>query len=1101
MASPLYAEIDKRRWADGAMAGAWWRPIESDRIECELCPRRCSLKPGDRGFCFVRENRDGQMALSTYGRSTGFCIDPIEKKPLNHFYPGTPVLSFGTAGCNLGCKFCQNWDISKSREVERLSAVAEPQTVANAATQLGCTSVAFTYNDPVIWAEYAIDTARACRQMGIKTVAVTAGYISPEARHEFYEVMDAANVDLKAFTEEFYHKVTYSHLQPVLDTLVYLKHQTQVWFEITNLIIPQANDNPGELRKMCGWILQAIGDDVPVHFTAFHPDFRMRDRDRTDPATLQLAYEIAKSEGLRYVYVGNTHDVQRQSTYCHGCGRLIIQRDWYQLGTYHINDQQCCEHCGTRIPGRFADRCGNWGAQRQPVRIDAYAVATTQPLRSPLPAPPTVAHAVETTSSDHLVPLVQITTKDQRIMSGTPSTQSVPPATATPTALKLTGLNKLQRDALVRLAAQTVVATVRSRPATDPQTVIGELADSVVMGAFVTLKRGKLLRGCCGVLGQPMMVGAAVARAAARTAKEDQRMAAISPSELPYLSIDVTLLGPFKQLTVPPAERATQVQIGKHGLLIQVGEKSGLLLPSVATENGWNATQFLQAVCRKAGLSMGAWDQPSSIVSTFDGETIEGHMADYLDGDAATALPAALTSEQLGLYAQLAGTNIAAISAGSTPTYYAPGLPDLSVNAIVLSMQWGSGPGDMRQANALQVSFRPGVPLQSTLFQMCQSAAQILHAQRYSGDLQVGITIGLDPCNHGGGERADLAGVDTQQRAIVVSDPQHCGFAFEPSKSADELLSILREGLPVGSREAAVHSLQVMSTMPAVISVSGPTPIPTAGTRPPAVAGKFYPAEDAARREMVNGLLKRPAPKQSSPLAVMVPHAGLKYSGNIAAQVWRSIEGLDGRTLLIVSPKHTLAGVNWAVSPCDSWRLSAGTAISSDTELAHRLVEQVGAMQLDAAAHQLEHGIEVQLPILEKLAPNAKVVGVALHGGSWQDIQQAAKELAECVRACSQPPLLVISSDMNHYATDVENRRRDRLALDAMASGDPQLLLNTCREHDISMCGVIPAVLVMETLRQLGHQLQVTELEYATSGDVSGDRTQVVGYAGVLIHG
>ena len=305
-----YSTSSKFKFADGAMTGAWWQAAAHDRIECVLCPRRCNLKEGDKGFCFVRENRDGVIALSTYGKSTGFCIDPIEKKPLNHFYPGTPVLSFGTAGCNLGCKFCQNWDISKSREVERLSAIAEPGTIARAARELDCVSVAFTYNDPVIWAEYAIDTAIACHELGIKTVAVTAGYISPEARHDFFSVMDAANVDLKAFTEEFYHKITYSHLQPVLDTLVYLKHETQVWFEITNLIIPDANDNPGELRKMCDWILEAIGDEVPIHFTAFHPDFRMQDRSRTDPATLCLAYDIAKQTGLKYVYVGNTHDVK-----------------------------------------------------------------------------------------------------------------------------------------------------------------------------------------------------------------------------------------------------------------------------------------------------------------------------------------------------------------------------------------------------------------------------------------------------------------------------------------------------------------------------------------------------------------------------------------------------------------------------------------------------------------------------------------------------------------------------------------------------------------------------------------------------------------------
>src|SRR6187401_754764 len=265
--------------------GRWWHALPDGRIQCDLCPRDCRLHEGQRGACFVRQREGDAMVLTTYGRSTGFCIDPIEKKPLNHFYPGTSVLSFGTAGCNLGCKFCQNWSISKSREVELLSEKASPEAIARAAQEHGCRSVAFTYNDPVIWAEYAMDTARACRETGVKTVAVTAGYITPAARGPFYEVMEAANVDLKGFTEEFYQKLTLSHLQPVLDTLRWLKQESNTWFEITNLIIPRANDSPDELKQMCDWILESVGPDVPVHFTAFHPDFRLMDRERTPPAT------------------------------------------------------------------------------------------------------------------------------------------------------------------------------------------------------------------------------------------------------------------------------------------------------------------------------------------------------------------------------------------------------------------------------------------------------------------------------------------------------------------------------------------------------------------------------------------------------------------------------------------------------------------------------------------------------------------------------------------------------------------------------------------------------------------------------------------------
>lgn len=350
--------------------GRYWHPLEEEgregRILCDLCPRACVLKEGDRGFCFVRQNLEGKMYLTTYGKSTGFCVDPIEKKPLNHFLPGTAVLSFGTAGCNLGCQFCQNWDISKSREIERLSEDAGPGDIAEAAERLGCRSVAFTYNDPVIWLEYAVDTARACRERGLKNVAVTAGYITPEARPEFYSLLDAANVDLKAFSQRFYQKLTLSNLEPVLDTLKWIKHETDVWLEITTLLIPGENDSDDELKAMCNWIVANLGVDVPLHFTAFHPDYRLMDRPATPPATLKRAREIALAEGIAYVYTGNVHDVKSQSTYCHGCNELIIERDWYDLGKYRIRDQACMK-CKTRIPGVFENRRGDWGRKRLPI--------------------------------------------------------------------------------------------------------------------------------------------------------------------------------------------------------------------------------------------------------------------------------------------------------------------------------------------------------------------------------------------------------------------------------------------------------------------------------------------------------------------------------------------------------------------------------------------------------------------------------------------------------------------------------------------------------------------------------------------------------------
>lgn len=351
----------------------YWHRLDDGRIQCDLCPRFCKLHEGQRGFCFVRACQDSRIVLTTYGRSSGFCVDPIEKKPLNHFLPGTPVLSFGTAGCNLGCRFCQNWDISKSREFDTLADEASPETIAQAARDLGCRSVAFTYNDPVIFHEYAIDVAMACRTHGIKSVAVTAGEVCAEPRAEFYTHMDAANVDLKAFTERFYRDVCASHLQPVLDTLVYLKRESSVWFEITTLLIPGENDSDEELDAMTRWVVEQLGPDVPMHFTAFHPDWRMMDKPPTPLATLAKARRIAMSNGVRYAYTGNVHDLDGGTTSCHGCGATLIGRDGYQITAWHLTAEGCCQRCDTCCPGVFEDAPGTWGPKRLPVQLRRLA--------------------------------------------------------------------------------------------------------------------------------------------------------------------------------------------------------------------------------------------------------------------------------------------------------------------------------------------------------------------------------------------------------------------------------------------------------------------------------------------------------------------------------------------------------------------------------------------------------------------------------------------------------------------------------------------------------------------------------------------------------
>jgi pyruvate formate lyase activating enzyme len=339
--------------------GRYWHRLEDGRLQCDLCPRFCKLRDGQRGLCFVRGRSGDQLLLTTWGRSSGFCVDPIEKKPLNHFLPGTPVLSFGTAGCNLACKFCQNWDISKSREFDRLQVSATPEAIARAAIDSGSRSVAYTYNDPVIFLEYAVDVAEACREYDLR---------------KFFSCMDAVNVDLKAFSERFYWKICGGHLDPVLDTLLYLGKETDVWLELTTLVIPGENDSDEEIDALTAWVAAKLGSAVPLHFTAFHPDWKMLDTPSTSRHTLTRCREIALKNGLDYVYTGNVYDPQGSSTWCPGCDSILVERSGYELGRWNIvikGEQPVCASCGHAIAGVFESRPGTWGSKRQPVHIAA----------------------------------------------------------------------------------------------------------------------------------------------------------------------------------------------------------------------------------------------------------------------------------------------------------------------------------------------------------------------------------------------------------------------------------------------------------------------------------------------------------------------------------------------------------------------------------------------------------------------------------------------------------------------------------------------------------------------------------------------------------
>lgn len=1077
---------------DGTLWGGWWHSApDGERIVCDLCPRECHLKPGDRGFCFVRQNVDGRMVLSTYGRSTGFCIDPIEKKPLNHFYPGTSVLSFGTAGCNLGCKFCQNWDISKSREVERLSDQASPLAIARAAQQAGARSVAFTYNDPVIWAEYAIDTARACRELDVRTVAVTAGYISPAAREPFFSVMDAANVDLKGFTEEFYYKVTYSHLQPVLETLEWLHRETNVWLEITNLVIPRTNDAPDDLRRMCDWILQHCGDETPVHFTAFHPDFRMLDTPPTPHATLLEAYEIGRRAGLKYVYTGNVDDPVHQSTYCPHCNRRVIERNWYALGEYRLAGD-VCQHCGGRIAGRFDERPGDWGRKRLPVKIPPVtdSPVVVAPPAAPAPSLVTLAGPNAGPGAESKAPSPSPRPLENARMTSAPDseaqTRRSPP------------LSDAQRSAVLAAANELVAAAVQERRPRIGDPSLEGASTLTVMGAFVTLKRQGRLRACCGFLGRPMPLGEALREAALRTAKEDHRLPPISPTELPFLDLDVSLLYDFRDVTARGAERVAAVEVGRHGLQIQRGDSAGLLLPSVPVENGWDSETFLRQVCRKANLPSTAWDDPNARLVTFESLALGGpFQAERLSAGRAEAEPPC-DSAGVRRLAEHARRNLIALVEGGTPNYYLFDAPDATVVGLALTVRT---PGASAPLQLGQLAFRPGVPLQATLSRLCDTAARALAVSNVFGERLDGVAAGVavlsDPAMHGTVAAPDLRGVETDRRAIVVFEGGRSVWAFDPQASPDALLRLAVDRLgPFDAAAASVFSLAIVSSEPSLLLDTSPSGTRGADVREPAVAGAFYPDDPQQLNRLVDEQLGEAPSRLEAWPAVLAPHAGLVYSGRLAAAVFRRVEFPP--QVIVIGPKHTRHGLPWAVAPHAEWKLP-GARIASDRELARQLVEAIPGLQFDAAAHAQEHAIEVELPFLARLAPHSRVVGVVLGGGDLPSLRRFAAGLADVVRRQATPPLLVVSSDMNHFASDAETRRLDELALAALESLDPARLLETCRAHDISMCGVLPAVVVMETLRLLGGLRQVERVGYATSADVTGDTRRVVGYAGLLL--
>jgi AmmeMemoRadiSam system protein B len=567
----------------------------------------------------------------------------------------------------------------------------------------------------------------------------------------------------------------------------------------------------------------------------------------------------------------------------------------------------------------------------------------------------------------------------------------------------------------------------------------------------------------------------------------------VSPGELPYLDLDVWLLfNPQRLRERGEARAAAVITGGKHGLLISHGQQRGILLPGVAADHGWDARTFLEQVCVKAGLHPSRWKDDETTIATFEGYNIGGPAAAAPEGAAAAAAPF-LSPAQLRAYADFCRDNLAAMLRGAAPRYSFDGAPDGHVSGAVLRVGDGADP-----LQVSQVSLRPAVALQATLFRLAQAAASALLGRGLDAlpdGLPVGLTVLYDPAMHGTVRDADLRGLEPRRRAVLVTERARSGLVFDPAQPAAEVLGAAAAAARVGASAAApVFSLEADSTDARLTLANGPRPAAGVAVRPPAVAGSFYPGDAAGLARMVHGLLSGERCPEPWP-AAMVPHAGLAFSGRVAAAVLRRLVIPD--TVIVIGPKHTPHGMEWAVAPHLRWSLP-GLTVASDPALARELADAVPGLELDAAAHQHEHGIEVELPLLAQLAPRVKVVGVTVGGGTLADCRRFAEGLAAVVRARADRPLLLISSDMNHFANDAETRRLDGLALAALERMDPKEVYEVVKNHHISMCGVLPAVIVLEALRRLGALGQAERVAYATSADATGDRSRVVGYAGML---
>ena len=685
-------------------------------------------------------------------------------------------------------------------------------------------------------------------------------------------------------------------------------------------------------------------------------------------------------------------------------------------------------------------------------------------------------------------------------------------------------ISKPQQQLVYHLAGKRVVASVMRRKCENATELLGEeLSQKMVLGAFVSLKREGVLRSCMGCLaGELMPLGVAVGTAAVRSATDDPRFPPISPIELQSLDMEVWLLWGMRKLEEKGRDRLNVIEIGRHGLQIAMGSRRGLLLPGVAVDLNWNALEFLEGVCQKAGLPKDAWFDDRAELSVFEGAVQSGSVAEFVQERIKPAFYASTTGPRerdvVGL-CEAARDNFFRNLDGMTPNFYQPGYFDGNMAGIALTITLP----DASPLTCARNGIKTDIPLQSTLTEFASVLAEQIRriGPEPAGmlDARFDLFVQWDTAVHGSLNSYDLSDVDTKRRSLMLSIEGSWAIAYDSTKTAEQLLDQLLEKLEIDGDTTTpnrIYSFETVSTSTNFSIESEPREPIFPKLRPAMLPGSFYPKnikeiETELNRMFAPGdiVAKNTAPKSEMPeplpmagfvepmnaAAALVPHAGWVYSGRLAAQTFARTEIPD--TVVIFAPRHRAGGANWAVSPYKTWGLPFG-ALEADLDWAEQFIETVRRFEFDETPHKHEHAVEVQLPIIARLRPDVKIVGITMVGGDWDEIEESAIQFAHFLKTSNSKPLLVISSDMNHYATEETTRHVDRMALDAIRDLNPERFFDTVMAKQISMCGIYPAAFVLKTLQSLGELNEAVPIGYTTSGDVSGDMQRVVGYAGML---